>query len=66
LYRAKTVTGKPIYLLVDEIVAFYFERHPHLLKTSGEMLEAIQADLQNMAKEFWRLTEEVRPKTDAP
>jgi hypothetical protein len=66
LYRAKMVTGKPICLLADEIVSFYFQHHPHLLQTPEEMLKAIQAELQNIADQWRRLAEEVRPQANLP
>jgi hypothetical protein len=66
LYRAKMVTGKPICLLADEIVSFYFQHHPHLLETPQELLESIREDLEIFARQLRLLAEVVRPQAELP
>ena len=70
LYRAKMVTGKPICLLADEIVAFYFQHHPHLLQTTEDMLNGIQLDLKKIAEqcgaELRKYIKSKCPESDRP
>ena len=44
LYELKTLTGSPLYKLVDGIVAYYVEHHPSMLQQRLEAVGLLAAE----------------------
>jgi len=44
LYELKTLTGLPLYQLVDRIVAYYVQHHPSMLQQRLEAVRLLAAE----------------------
>ena len=44
LYELKTLTGLPLYQLVDRIVAYYVQHHPSMLQQRLEAVGLLAAE----------------------
>jgi hypothetical protein len=44
LYELKTLTGRPLYQLVDWIVAYYVQHHPSLLEKRLEEVRLLAVE----------------------